>query len=172
MRADRWPGWFGLLCLAFAPWPSPASPSVPERVEWHGKSYVLLSEPLEQRYPSGSGRPRFRLLPGSDGGAAGRGYTGRWRLEDDRLYLVDIDTWLCGEAGTAEASCRRATLPGLFGATPGKPVFAEWFTGELVLSEAALPPSALARTIRITLKAGKVTRIERVDGAWHAREGS
>lgn len=173
-RACRWPGWLALSCMAWLPGLSLALPAGPERLEWHGKTYDLLSEPLEQRYPGGQGRPRFHAEPGRDAGA-GRGYAGRWRLEDDRLYLVDIDTWLCGGGVSDDAGCRRATLPILFGAAPGQVVFAGWFSGELVLSETALarpaPGAGGARTIRVTLKAGKVTRIETLDGDGGSTKG-
>ena len=173
VRASRRLGWLGLLCLAMPAWTVLATPSSPERIEWHGKSYDLLSEPLEQRYPGGQGRPHFRM-EAAKGLGAERGYAGRWRLEDDRLYLVDIDAWFCGN-GSGDVACRRATLPLLFGAAPGQPIFADWFNGELVLSEAAPEHSsrvaARGRTIHILLKAGKVARIETVDEKRFPGEG-
>lgn len=160
VRASRWLGRLGLLCLVLPAWTF-ATPAGPERIEWHGKSYDLLGQPLEQRYPGGQGRPHFRV-EAAKGTVVNRGYIGRWRLEDDRLYLVDIDAWFCGD-GTGVAPCRRATLPLLFGAAPGEPVFADWFNGELVLSEAAPQDVARGRTIHVLLKAGKVAHIESVD---------
>lgn len=147
-----------------------------ERLEWHGKNYELRSEPLEQRYPDRVARPRFMPAPLREAGAD-RGYVGSWRLEDDRLYLVDIDAWLCADAASRAADCRRATLPELFGAAQGKPVFADWYSGELTFPDGALlhrdgtSYGALhERTIRITLKAGKVTRIETIDNAQRRTE--
>jgi hypothetical protein len=170
-RVRRWPGWLRWPCLALLSWPAFGAPSPPERLEWHGRIYDLAGAPLEQRYPGGQGRPRFQASAGEAG--TERGYAGRWRLEDDRLYLVDIDAQLCDVHTTKQAACRRATLADLFGIAPGRTVFAEWFNGVLVLSPSRTPPSPQGEadepTYRITLKAGKVTRIEAVGG--RRREG-
>lgn len=173
MSACQWPSGIGLLLLAL-PWLLHATPPRAERLEWHGKAYALLSEPLEQRYPDRQARPRF--MPAPLRAADDRGYVGSWRLEDDRLYLVDIDTWLCADAAAATGDCRRATLAELFGATQGGQVFANWYSGELIMPDGALLPgdgtgygAPHERTIRITLKAGKVTRIETIDNA-HPRK--
>lgn len=165
-RATRltrgWPGRLALSCLLL-PWAAQATP--PERLEWHGRSYQLIGDPLAQRY-AGRDRPRFMPAPLRAVADDERGYSGRWRLEDDRLYLVDIDTWLCLDAAVYVGECHRATLPELFGVAPGKPVFADWYSGELVLPGAAPVPAAdHERTIRITLKAGRVTHIEMVGQA-------
>lgn len=168
MLARQWPGGIGLLLLVLS-WGLHAMPPRAERLEWHGKTYALFGEPLEQRYPDRAARPRFMSVP-LDPAGTDRGYIGSWRLEDDRLYLVDIDGWLCAEAAVSSADCRRANLAELFGTARGTPVFAEWYSGELVLPDGDPLPgmetgdSALhERTIRITLKAGKVTRIETID---------
>ena len=160
-RTRGWPGRLALSCLLL-PWAAQALPP-PERLEWHGRTYEVVGDPLAQRY-AGRERPRFMPAPLRAAGDDERGYTGRWRLEDDRLYLVDIDTWLCLDAAVYVGECHRATLPELFGVAPGKPVFADWYSGELVLPD-ALSSRPRERTIRITLKAGKVTRIETIDEA-------
>lgn len=172
MRA--WPGVIGLLWLAL-PWFAYAMPLHTERLEWHGKTYELLSEPLEQHYPDRQARPRFMPAPLRAAGDE-RGYVASWRLEEDRLYLVDIDTWFCAAATVRSVDCRRATLAELFGTAPGGEVSADWYSGELILPDGALLPGDRAgygapheRTIRITLKAGKVTRIETIDNA-HPRK--
>ncbi|MGO4701844.1 hypothetical protein [Dyella sp. 2RAB6] len=164
--ARRWTGRLALSCLLLLmllPWAAQALPP-PERLEWHGRTYAVLGDPLAQRY-AGRDRPRFMPAPLHTATDEERGYSGRWRLEDDRLYLVDIDSWLCIDAAVYAGECHRVTLPELFGVAPGKPVFADWYSGELVLPPDALSSRARERTIRITLKAGKVTRIETVDEA-------
>lgn len=160
-------GWRGRLALSCLLLPLAAQAQPPERLEWHGRTYELKSDPLAQRY-AGRERPRFMPAPLRAASDEERGYSGRWRLEDDRLYLVDIDTWLCLDAAVYVGECHRATLPELFGVAPGKPVFAEWYSGELVLPDAPSSRSG-ERAIRITLKAGKVTRIERVGPAHRDR---
>lgn len=158
-RVHPWPGRLALSCLLL-PWAAQALPAA-ERLEWHGRSYELVGDPLAQRY-AGRDRPRFMPAPLRAATDDERGYTGRWRLEDDRLYLVDLDTWLCLDAAVYVGECHRATLPELFGVAPGKPVFADWYSGELVLPD-ALSSRAGERTIRIMLRAGRVTHIETVD---------
>lgn len=170
MRAWQSLGGIGLMLLATPGLPH-AMPLSAERLEWHGKTYELLSAPLEQRYPDRVARPRFMPAPLRAAGT-GRGYVGSWRLEDDRLYLVNIDGWLCGDAAVRPDDCRRATLADLFGAAADKPVFAQWYSGELTLPDGALLRDGRSgygalheRTIRITLKAGKVIHIETTDNA-------
>ena len=126
-RTRGWPGRLALSCLLL-PWAAQALPA-PERLEWHGRTYEVVGDPLAQRY-AGRERPRFMPAPLRAASDDERGYSGRWRLEDDRLYLVDIDTWLCLDAAVYVGECHRATLAELFGVAPGKPVFADWYSGE------------------------------------------
>jgi hypothetical protein len=157
-----------------------ASAQQAERIEWHGKAYLLFTQPLEQRYPDPRQRPSFMVAPLTRAADNARGYIGSWRLEDDRLYLVDIQAWFCKEGASAHADCRKVTVADLFGDGATGPVFADWFNGELTLPDGAplrQAPleygSSYQRTIRITLKGGKVTRIQTIDntsgaGADHA----
>ena len=181
MRVRRWTGWLGLVPLlgGLSPGPLHATAQQAERIEWHGKAYLLFTQPLEQRYPDRQQRPSFMVAPLTRAANNARGYIGSWRLEDDRLYLVDIQAWFCKEGATGSADCRKVTVPDLFGDGAKAPVFADWFNGELTLPDGALLRRApleygasYQRTIRITLKGGKVTRIQTVDHTSAADAGT
>jgi len=160
-------GWL-LLGLPLSLLHATAAPA-PEHLEWHGKVYDLMTQPLEQRYTEAQVRPRFMRAP-LQSPRDDRGYVGSWRLEDDRLYLLAVDSWLCRDGATRTSDCRKATLHDVLGEDATTPLFAEWFNGELILAspETASAVSmkygtARGRTIHITLKAGKVTHIQTLD---------
>lgn len=158
MRRGWWVQGVGWLLLGLPLGLLHATTSLAERLEWHGKVYRLMAQPLEQRYAGGLARPRFMSTPRDTAGGDSRGYMASWRLEDDRLYLLEIESWLCKDAVVRETDCRKATLDDVFGNGTRAPVFAEWFNGDLVLLDREVVDSQ--PTIRITLKAGKVTHIE------------
>ncbi|MFC4763839.1 hypothetical protein [Dyella koreensis] len=161
MRKGKWLMALGWL-LGFPLGLLHATVSPPEQLEWHGKNYNLATQPLEQRYAGEQVRPRFMSAPLVKAGGD-RGYIGHWRLEDDRLYLLDIESWLCGEGAVLKTDCRKVTLDDVFGDGTKAPVLAEWFNGDLVLSsQEPVREAAYRPTIRITLKAGKVTHIEMI----------
>jgi hypothetical protein len=165
MRIGLWPQGMGWLLFSLPFGLLHATTPLAERLEWHGKVYRLMALPLEQRYTAGLARPGFMSAPLDTAGGDGRGYVGSWRLEDDRLYLLEIESWLCKGAAVRKADCRKATLDDVFGNGAKAPVFADWFNGDLVLLDRearAVADSHVANspTIRITLKAGKVTHIE------------
>ncbi|SFS17894.1 hypothetical protein SAMN05216570_3681 [Dyella sp. OK004] len=163
MRKSGWPIALGWLLLGFPLGLLHATALPPERLEWHGMTYSLATQPLDQRYTGGQVRPHFMRAPlvEADGD---RGYIGHWQLEDDRLYLLDIESWLCSDGAALKTDCRKVTLDDVFGVSTKAPVFAEWFNGDLVLSsQESMHEAAYRHAIRITLKAGKVTHIETVD---------
>ena len=55
-----------------------------------------------------------------------RGYIGRWEVKDKKLYLLDVFAWRDGE---------RVTVEDLFDGQ--KPVFAEWYSGALLIEPGA-----------------------------------
>lgn len=165
MRKGGWPIALGWLLLGFPLGVLHATASLPEQLEWHGKTYRLVTQPLEQRYVDGQVRPRFMRAPRVSTNGD-RGYIGHWRLEDDRLYLLDIESWFCSDRAVLKTDCRKVTLDDVFGDGTKAPVFAEWFSGDLLLSsQESVHEAAYRYIIRITLKAGKVTHIQTVDSA-------
>jgi hypothetical protein len=69
--------------------------------------------------------------------AMDRGYMATWEIRKDRLYLVAIDSWICGaRAEQLDISCRHATLEDVLGPTVDERTqFASWYTGELRLPQ-------------------------------------
>ncbi len=111
-----------------------ATPQIPERLRYAGREYLMYSEPLEQRYAAGkSRRPPIRSAPYSGSSALERGYVATWEIRKDGLYLVDIDSWVCGaRSGLLDIPCRRAMLEDILGpVVDERSQFAAWFTGEL-----------------------------------------
>ena len=91
---------------------------IAEKLTYNGKKYDLHTEPLKSylyEYPiERPGRTHSFCT------ACWRGYVGHWAIEDDKLYLVELD---CLELPPRNA------LDDLF---PGQEkVFAEWFIGTI-----------------------------------------
>lgn len=91
---------------------------VAERLEYLGETLSMCSQPLDSFFLAAGESPRFAF----NNTACWRGYVGRWKIEADRLYLVDISGTL--EDGSA------VSLEQIF---PGYPecVWAHWFSGTL-----------------------------------------
>ena len=91
---------------------------IAEKLTYNGKKYDLHTEPLKSYfYKHPIERPsRTRTFST----ACWRGYVGHWAIEDDKLYLVELD---CLELPPRNA------LDDIF---PGQQkVFAEWFSGTI-----------------------------------------
>lgn len=91
---------------------------IAEKLIYNGQKYELHTEPLRPYfYEHPIERSSRTLIESTD---CWRGYVGHWAIEDDKLYLVELD---CLELP------RRNALDALF---PGQQkVFAEWFSGTL-----------------------------------------
>ena len=91
---------------------------LPEKLTYNGQKYELHTEPLRPYfYEHPIERSSRTLIERTD---CWRGYVGHWAIEDDKLFLVELD---CLELP------RRNALDKLF---PGqKKVFAEWFSGTI-----------------------------------------
>ena len=91
---------------------------IKEKLTFNGKEYKLHTEPLKSylyehpiKHPS---RTHSFCT------ACWRGYVGHWAIEDDKLYLVELDSF--------EIPHRNA-LDNLF--PDQEKVFAEWFSGTI-----------------------------------------
>ena len=91
---------------------------IAEKLTYNGKEYELHTEPLRAylyEHPIESTNDTYIVSTN-----CWRGYVGYWAIEDDKLYLVELD---CLELP------RRNALDALF---PGQQkVFAEWFSGTI-----------------------------------------
>ena len=83
---------------------------------YKGKKYGMATEPLEP-YIESNGIQFNHMIECS---GCWRGYIVTWSIEDNKLYLIDIDT---------DNDGKKVGLEYLF--SNQEKVFAEWFTGEL-----------------------------------------
>ena len=90
-----------------------------------GKKHYMASEPFEQYLLSIALAPEF-YPPNT---ACWRGYTGTWKIEDDKLYLVNLN----GYIKTPEKEYQGIDMNYFF--PDQKIVFADWFSGELRIPE-------------------------------------
>lgn len=101
-----------------------------DRIIYEGKEGPLFSNPLEDYYANGRKRPNFMVKPFVRSSGNWRGYVAAWRIDDGKLYLINIDAWLC--AGNTERSCKPVALRQIFpGRVKDGRVLADWFSGEL-----------------------------------------
>jgi hypothetical protein len=98
-----------------------------------------------------------------------RGYVATWKIENDHLYLVKLDTWIC--RGWNENTCRKVNLQRLFGKRyrNGK-VLANWFSGELRMPDGKMLQyvhmgygSVYEREIMLRIESGKLVNESTID---------
>jgi hypothetical protein len=108
-----------------------ATAQTPDKLLHQGKVYDLFSNPLEEFYRAeGRSRPEFMVKPFTMSSGNWRGYVATWKLNDGKLHLTKIDSWLC--AGATKDTCKSVKLEDLFPKkVSGGAVFADWFTGTL-----------------------------------------
>ncbi|TBR36345.1 hypothetical protein [Dyella terrae] len=147
-----------------------------EWVRWHGRSYRLAEQPLSDRMPELRSATHFVALPTARE-AAHQGYLAQWQLDDDRLYLQDVTAWVCADAA-GKQDCRPVSIRSLFGAEAKAPWLADWFSGvlHLRLDRTSCGPAddcaSLPGQVRLTMKSGKLTRIENIAEAASAAPAS
>lgn len=103
---------------------------VPEILFYKGNRLDLCAQPLSgylRKRPE-SRRPEFMWRST----ACWRGYVGTWRIDEGRLFLLDLQGVIRTEAGPVEARLATA-MPWL-----RPPVPATWYTGELRCPEGRL----------------------------------
>ncbi len=101
-------------------------PQVPEKLTYQGKRCDLPHEqPLEAWFEKHGNRPDF-YVPHT---ALWRGYVGTWVLEDDRLFLTELE----GMLENGQVVDLRTVFPDADGR-----VFAEWYSGTFSLPQGEL----------------------------------
>jgi hypothetical protein len=136
-----------------------ATAQEPDVLIYNSKEYKLFSNPLESFYTDKETRPKFLVRPHTTSTANWRGYVATWKLENDYLYLINIDAWLC-EA----ADCQKAELKELFrDKEHDERVRADWFSGELRIPDGAMVEyvhmgydSTYEREIILTIQSGQL----------------
>lgn len=94
----------------------------PDNIIVDGVRHPLFTNPLEKLYETQK-RPEFAVLSEGFPTNNWRGYVASWAIDDSRLYLTAIDTYIEKE---------KITLRQLFPERErGGRVLADWFSGEL-----------------------------------------
>jgi hypothetical protein len=100
-----------------------ATPQLTDTISFHGNSFTLLSEPLET-YLISHALPKPSAGDVFESSANWRGYLAYWAIWKDRLYLTKIES---------ENHRRRNLIQEMFGQS--SKVFADWYSGTLVLAD-------------------------------------
>lgn len=108
-----------------------ATGQAPDKLIYGGKERDLFANPLEELYRgSDSKRPRFMIGPGVVSTGNWRGYVATWEIDQSKLFLSKIDSWIC--SSLAKSSCKQVNLADLFPSkVNGDKVGADWFSGQL-----------------------------------------
>jgi len=149
-----------VFCALF-PATALATSQIREYVVYKGQEERMASEPLEAYFDAEHPRPD-NVLRGSCS-ACWRGYVGYWEIRGDRLFLVRLDECHCKDS---EADIPLgAVFPGQTG-----PIFAEWFTGTLVLTKGLLLhyvhmeySSTWSLEIHLEFREGRLVRETEID---------
>lgn len=109
-----------------------ASAQIPEEILLDGKSEDLFSEPLNQYLLQDNHLALLEpLLSKQKCSGSWRDYRGVWEVRDARLYLSHLETDPCSSKPKA------IPLSSVFLLANG-PVFAEWYTGTLIVPKGKL----------------------------------
>ena len=163
-----------LAILCVLPATTLATPQAPDVLFYKGGAYRLFANPLESFYQDREKRPRFFFRPNQMLSGNWRGYIATWTIENDFLYLVNIDGWICNRDSTG---CREADLSELFGKKyrNGK-VKADWFSGDIRMPEGEMLEyvhlgyeSVFERELIVTVDSGKVVKESMVDNTKKSR---
>lgn len=92
-----------------------------------GKEEQMAAEPLE---PFLTANPQIQFIFSNT--ACWRGYYGTWALQDDRLFLVELEGNIEGPDNTGESVDLQYLFPG------EKKVFAYWFSGTIKIEKGNL----------------------------------
>lgn len=98
---------------------------IAERLLYQGQTWSMCTNPLNDYFAFGGVSPEFRW----DCTALWRGYVGLWEIQNDRLYLLELNGAL--QDGSA------ASLASMFPDYPER-VFAHWYSGTLRIPQGRL----------------------------------
>jgi hypothetical protein len=115
------------VCIVFllSPLSLSATPQIPDTVNYNNEVFAWYGEGLA---PLLQARNITFAAPHT---ACWDGHIAEWEIRDGKLLLVDLLAWIKGE-GTDECQ-KKVGLEFLFEGTNA--VFADWFSGEMVLLE-------------------------------------
>ena len=98
-----------------------------EKLIFNGETVGIETLPLASYLSMLEDKPRFFFM----GSNCWRGYVGTWRLIEDKLYLVHLKGYAHNDNKEYWAVDMNFLFP------HQKQVFAEWFTGEIIITQGA-----------------------------------
>jgi len=100
-----------------------------EKLIIDNKKYLMISEPLESYLQAMKEKVKFDLRTTG----CWRGYVGTWKLENEKLYLIDlVGTKYDSELNTHNEVGMEYLFPNQ------KSVFANWFSGQLEIPDGTI----------------------------------
>ena len=158
-----------VLATLLLPAVAKATAQQPDILIYKGKTYALFANPLESFYKSEKERPLFRVRPNVMSTGNWRGYVATWKIENNLLFLVKLDAWICRDWNGN--TCRKVSLPRLFGKRYRKgKILADWFSGTLTMPDGKMLQyvhlgygSVYERQITLEVKGAKVVAESTVD---------
>lgn len=97
-----------------------------EQVIYKGDTLTMLCEPLEIYFQENDSQQRLHpSIENSCSTALWRGYVGLWKIENNRLFLVDV--YACGD--------RNRSIKNQIFKGQDAEIFAYWFTGDLFIEK-------------------------------------
>ncbi len=129
----------------------------PEQLLYNGETLAMCDEPLDVYFMLGGKNPHFE----ANCSACWRGYVGTWKIEADRLFLVEVSGVLQDRT--------TGSLESIF---PGYPeqVFAHWYSGTLRCQRGSMVEHVNAGYAIQCAHAGYESRYE-ADFFIHVRKG-
>jgi hypothetical protein len=146
----------------------------PDILIYKGKTYDLFANPLESFYKNEKDKPLFQVRPGVMSTGNWRGYVATWKIENDFLYLVKLDAWICRDWD--ESTCTKVNLRRLFGKRyrNGR-IHANWFSGDLRIPDGKMLQyvhmgygSIYEREITLQVKSGRIVAESTIDNTQRA----
>ena len=120
----------------------PAMEQLPEIIYIDGVLHTLYTTPLLPWLRKLDSSSVFDRTPNCE-----RGYIGRWKIEDDTLWLTGLYAWRNGKyTGLSDLFCGRSE------------VAADWFSGPLVVEPASseIPDGAYPEVKTLFVEAGRI----------------
>ncbi|MGJ8638600.1 MAG: hypothetical protein ACSHYA_04335 [Opitutaceae bacterium] len=104
-----------------------------EKINYKGKTWSMLSTPLESYFSEEQPRPDKIL--NSSRTSNWRGYIGHWKIENDGLYLEAVIRERYEKQADGESKKIEYSVPAnqIFGSGSVYPIPADWFSGNLIL---------------------------------------
>jgi hypothetical protein len=136
-----------------------ATAQFPDRMTYKDEILPVYSNPLESYFSPAHPRPNDLFPPAST--ACWRGYTATWKIENEHLYLIKVETCM--------SQPREISLSDIF-PDRSAPILADWFSGLVRIPRGKMLhyvhmgyDSTYERELFLTFEKGKLIAQEEVD---------